>query len=283
MTTQQTTQRTELQKKAEQIAELDRIAKMLVRRDLELLQLNDELRKIDEAKSHFVTIAAHQLRTPLSIVKWTFEMLLSGDFGPLNKDQDRVLKQGRDVNDNMIKLVSDLLDVARFEIGRFVHNFADISINDIIEEVIGINAIQAKERRLTLEVVDKMNGKAPIINGDKRNLIVVLDNLVNNALNYTLPEGKITVTYEQADGFVEVRVDDSGVGVPEHQMSRLFTKFFRGDNVVRMQTQGSGLGLFIAASIIKAHGGTYGARSKEEGGSTFWFRLPIKLKTNTNH
>lgn len=263
-------------KQEDQLAELDRAAKALVRRDLALLQLNDELQEIDKAKSHFVSVAAHQLRTPLSIMKWTFRMLLSGDFGVLNEEQKNVIQRGYDVNEGTIKLISDLLDVARIESGRFSYDFEDVSMTDVVEKVLGMNALRAKEKRIKIKSVKESRGDIPPVRGDKYALEIALGNLISNAVNYTLPGGKVDVSYKHEKDFVEVRVKDTGVGVPRQQMSRLFTKFFRGDNVVRLQTAGTGLGLFIAHSVISAHNGTMGAVSQEGKGSEFWFKIPIK-------
>ena len=264
----------------DRLIELDAVAKTLVRRDMELLRVNDELRELDRAKSHFVSVAAHQLRTPLSAVKWTFDMLLSGDFGPLTKEQKDAIKRGRDVNKGTIRLVADLLDVARVESGRFPYSFDTVDIGKIIKEVVGINKVYAKERKVDI-IVSRVKGgraKIPPAKADETALRMVLQNLLLNAINYTLPGGKIELVYKKEGKFIEVRVKDTGVGISKREMGRLFAKFFRGDKVVQMQTSGTGLGLFIAKSIITAHNGEIGVESEEGKGSTFWFRIPIKQK-----
>ena len=264
----------------DRLIELDAVAKTLVRRDMELLRANDELRELDRAKSHFVSVAAHQLRTPLSAVKWTFDMLFSGDFGPLTKEQKDAVKRGRDINKGTIRLVADLLNVARVESGRFPYSFDTVDIGKIIKEVVDINKVYAKERKIDI-IVSRVKGgraKIPPIKADEAALQMVLQNLLFNAINYTLPGGKIELVYKKEGKFIEVRVKDTGVGIPKGEMGRLFTKFFRGDKVVRMQTSGTGLGLFIAKNIITAHNGEIGAESEEGKGSTFWFRIPIKSK-----
>lgn len=263
-------------KQEDQLVELDRAAKALVRRDLELLRLNDALQETDKAKSHFVSVAAHQLRTPLSITKWTFRMLLGGDFGLLSEEQKKVLQRGFEVNEGMIRLVGDLLDVARIETGKFLYNFELVSVEEILEEVISVNKENAQARHLNLTLTRKTTEEIPFLWLDKENIEIALQNLVTNAMYYTLPGGKVEVLYEKDEDVVKISVKDTGVGVPKHQIGRLFEKFFRGDNVVRMQTQGTGLGLFIVASIVRAHKGQVGVESEEGKGSTFWFTLPIK-------
>ncbi len=263
-------------KQEDQLLELDRAAKALVRRDLELLQLNDKLQEVDRAKSHFVSVAAHQLRTPLSITKWTFRMLLAGDFGSLHEEQKKVIQRGFEVNEGMIRLVGDLLDVARIETGKFLYTFELVSIAEILEEAVSVSKESAEERHLKLTLARKGTGKIPPLWLDKENIEMALQNFLTNAINYTLPGGKIEVVYEKAEDAVKISVKDTGVGIPKQQIGRIFEKFFRGDNVVRMQTQGTGLGLFIAASIIRAHKGRVGVESEEGKGSVFWFTLPIK-------
>lgn len=270
----------EIRRKAEkQVRELDKIAKILVRRDLELIRANDELIEIDRAKSHFVSVAAHQLRTPISVIKWTFQMLLSEDFGKMNEEQKKVVERGYQVNEGMVKLVSDLLDVARIESGRFVYEFKRVSIEDVIVKVFISTKPRAEERRIKIQV-KRMGGSDFFLFGDQASIEQAFENLVVNAINYTLPGGQIDILYKQDKNFVEVKIKDTGVGIPKYQQGRLFTKFFRGDNVVKMQTSGSGLGLFIAKSIINAHGGEIHFDSEEGKGSVFWVKLPIKTTVN---
>lgn len=261
--------------------ELDRVSKMLVRRDMELTRVNDALTEIDQAKSHFISIAAHQLRTPLSIIKWTFRMLLSGDFGPMNDGQKSVVERGYNVNEGTIKLISDLLDVARIESGRFVYKFERVSLEDIITKVFIMVKARAEERGIEFKA-RAGRGKEFFVIGDKISLETALENLIVNAINYTLPGGKVDVIYKKGEDFVEVQVKDTGVGIPAHQLGRLYTKFFRGNNVIKMHTSGSGLGLFITNSVINAHRGKMGVESEEGKGTTFWFRIPTAKQQTTN-
>ena len=175
-------------------------------------------------------------------------------------------------------MVSNLLDVARVESGRFSYSFRTVDIEKIIKEVVEMNAPHAKERKIDV-TISKAKGaaaKIPSTKADETALRMVVQNLLSNAINYTLPGGKIEVVCKKEGKFIEVSVKDTGIGIPKHEMGRLFTKFFRGDKVVRMQTSGTGLGLFIAKNIITAHKGEIGVESEEGKGSTFWFRIPIK-------
>ena len=268
--------RRELKERETQAKELNRVTKMLVRRDMEVTRLNDEFVEIERAKSHFATIAAHQLRTPLSIIKWTFRMLLSEDFGFLNDEQKKVVEQGYNVNEGMVKLISDLLDVARIESGKSFYKFEKVHIEDVIAKVMMTLKSRAEEKKVNFEVT-RGDGDEFVVLGDKIGLETALENLALNAINYTLHGGRVDIIYNKRDdGYIEVAVKDTGVGVPACQRSRLFTKFFRGNNAVKMEPSGSGLGLFIAKSVISAHGGKIGLESEEGKGSTFWFQVPTK-------
>ncbi len=232
-------------------------------------------RSIDRSKSEFISIAAHQLRTPLSAIKWTLRLVLDGDLGEITPTQVDFLRKAYETNERMIRLVSDLLDVARIEEGRFGYTFAMGNILQLIEKIIlGLRSV-ADEKKISLEL-EKPDVPAPEIKFDLARISLVLQNLLENGIHYTPPEGKITVRVSQDADFLKVSVSDTGVGIPRHQLKRLFTKFFRGENVVRLQTEGSGLGLFIVRNIIQRHGGEVSVISEEGKGSTFSFTLPLR-------
>jgi len=169
--------------------------------------------------------------------------------------------------------------VARIESGRIAYKFEKVFIEDIIARGVMRFKSRANEKNISLEVKSAADKDIAVF-GDKIGLETVLENLISNAISYTLPGGRIDILYgKRDDEYIEVAVKDTGVGVPAGQRSRIFTKFFRGNNVVKMQTSGSGLGLFVAKSIINAHHGEIGVESEEGRGSTFWFRLPINQRS----
>jgi len=259
----------------EQIEELDRTAKLLVRRDFDLQQANDQLRELAQAKTQFVSVAAHQLRTPLSGIKWTFQMLLSGDFGPLNKEQFEALERGNTMNNQMIRLVSDLLDVARIESGKFDRSqFTDIDLNKFLLELRDLFLEKERDNKIDLEIKIPELGEV-VLSGDGKRLQMVFQNLIDNAFNYTLAGGKISVSYEIKGDKIEFKIQDTGIGISKEEIPRLFNKFFRGHDALKMKTEGTGLGLYISLSIIKLHDGDIWLESEKGKGTTFFFDIPL--------
>lgn len=242
-------------------------------------KLADELKRakeIDRLKSEFISTAAHQLRTPLSAVKWTLKMLVDGDFGTLNSEQKTFLMQGYQSNERMIDLVNDLLDVARIEEGRFGFNFSFIQLEDLIDNIVQDFTHRIEEKKIKFKFI-KPDEKLPKVRVDPSRIRLVIQNLIDNAIKYTPEVGEVTVLIKYSKLNIEFSVKDSGIGIPANQINRLFTKFFRSDNALKMQTEGSGLGLFIVKNIVEKHGGKIWVESKENKGSTFAFSLPVQL------
>lgn len=257
--------------------ELDAISKVLVRRDFELLQANERLQEADLLKSQFVTIAAHQLRTPLSGVKWALRLLLDGDFGELQAGQSDFVRKAFEVNERMIRLVNDLLNVARIEEGRFGHNPAPGDIVPLLQKIVEQNEFRARELRLNLSFEAPQKALPPVL-FDSDKLGIALSNILDNAMNYTPAGGSVRVALIEGSGYAKITVNDTGVGISKSEMPRVFMKFFRGENVVRMQTDGSGLGLYIAKNVIDAHNGTISISSEEGRGTTVSVLLPFALE-----
>lgn len=232
-------------------------------------------------KSEFLTIAAHQLRTPLSAIKWTLKTILDGDLGGLNAKQKDFLEKGYMTNERMISLVGDLLDASRIEEGRFGYEFKENDIVSFMEKLIRDLEPRFKQKELKLDF-KKIPGKQ-ILFFDREKMALALNNIFDNSINYTAQGGSIVVNFRLTPPYFEILIEDSGVGIPKNQQNRLYTKFFRGDNVIRMQTEGSGLGLFITKNIIVAHGGEIRIDSKEGKGTSVIFRLPVKKELVPEH
>lgn len=257
-----------------QIQELDETSKRLVRRDFELQGLNEKLREMDQSKSQFVSIAAHQLRTPLSAIKWTFSMFLSEDFGKLTEIQRAAISRGAQSTDRLIKLVGDLLNVARIEGGQIVYKFEPFNVDDMVNRAMDDVSRKAEEKHITLTAV-RPRRKLSAARGDDEKMQAVLQNLLENAILYTPIGGKIKIKVSEKDkDYYQIAVSDTGIGIPESQMQFIFQKFFRAHNVVRFQLGGTGLGLYVTKRIVEAHGGTISVQSKEGKGSTFTVTLP---------
>lgn len=230
---------------------------------------------ISKIKSEFVSIAAHQLRTPLSAIKWTIRLLLDGDAGLLNKEQDDFLKKGYEINERMIKLVNDLLNAARIEEGRFGYDFKDMDLEVFLESLISNYREVAKSKSLNL-IFNKKAKNLPRIYADSEKLSLALSNLLDNALKYTPAGGSVALEISSQGNYVLISLSDTGVGIPPAEQQRVFSKFFRASNVIRLETEGTGLGLFIVKNIIKRHGGDIHFSSKEGTGSSFTVTLPLK-------
>lgn len=232
------------------------------------------VQELDKTKSEFISIAAHQLRTPLSAIKWTFKMMIDEDVGEITLEQKEFLKRGYITNERMISLVNDLLNVSRIEEGRFGYEFKPKAIEDIIETLLKAAYPLLEEKRINF-VLNKPAKPLRKINADAEKLTLALENILNNAIKYTPPKGKISLLVEEKENQLTIIVTDSGVGVPKDQISKLFTKFFRGSNVIRLQTDGSGLGLFITKNVIEKHKGYITIQSEESRGTVVKIALPF--------
>ena len=240
-----------------------------------LVILHDITREkmIEKMKTEFVSIAAHQLRTPLSAIKWTLKTLLDKDLGEITPEQEDFIEKCYKSNERMISLINDLLDVTRIEEGRYIFKQVSVRLEPIIQSVVSSYEEEIVKRAIKFEF-KKPEEKLPILILDVEKIKLVIGNLIDNAIRYTRPGGRVTVSTRCIKNEIEVSVKDTGVGIPLDQQQRMFTKFFRASNVMRMETEGSGLGLFIAKNIIEAHHGRIWFESEENKGSTFHFTIP---------
>lgn len=256
------------------LADQQKGARMLVRRDLELTRANEKLQGMDQVKSDFISIVAHQLRTPLSGIKWTLSMLLAGDMGPLNNDQKTFLMKSFESNTRMITLVNDMLVADGIQSGRAHYGFKHIDIVDLMDNVLfEVNPLVSK-RHLTVEYKNSYKN-LPQAYVDPETMRAVLQNLLENAIKYTMEGGKIEIDVKEQPGSLLISIADNGIGVPEDQAHNLFGKFFRARNALKQETDGSGLGLYITKAIVEKNGGTIWFESVQGKGSTFYFTVPI--------
>ena len=230
---------------------------------------------IERMKTEFVSLAAHQLRTPLSAIKWTLRMILDGDLGKITKEQEDFLNKTYQSNERMINLINDLLNVARIEEGRYLFKLVPVQVEELVRSTINIYKDEIKRKKITLDF-QKPKIRLPKIQIDEEKIGLAIQNLIENALRYTNPGGRMTISLKGGIKEIELSVKDTGVGIPKEQQERVFSKFFRGANVIRMEAEGSGLGLFITKNIIEAHGGKIWFNSEENKGATFYFILPLK-------
>lgn len=231
-------------------------------------------REVSRMKSEFLSIAAHQLRTPLSVTKWSLNLLVEEGSEGLKKEQRDLLEKGYQANERMIVLVNDLLGTVHIEEGRFDYTFTQGSLTELIEEVFKEMRVRAKNKGITMRLEKEIPLSLEFA-FDPGKLRLAFANVINNAIQYTPRKGQIAVSVGQERNTIAVAVRDTGIGIPKLQIGRVFTKFFRADNAVRMQTDGSGLGLFIAKNIIESHGGTISVSSEEGKGSVFVMKFPL--------
>ncbi|MBM3250864.1 MAG: cell wall metabolism sensor histidine kinase WalK [Candidatus Nealsonbacteria bacterium] len=247
-----------------------------------LIILHDVTREkfVEKMKTEFVSLAAHQLRTPLSAIKWTLKMFLEGDLGKTTKEQKEFLEDAYSSNEKMITLVNDLLNVTRIEEGRYLYKLIPTAIEELVESIIGSYVDEIKKKKLKFKFKKPLK-KLPKIMVDVEKMKIAIDNIINNAITYTLTGGDVMVSLGVGKKEIEFSAKDTGIGIPEKQQERIFTKFFRGANVIRMETEGTGLGLFIAKNIIGAHGGRIWFESEEGKGTTLYLTIPIREESLT--
>ena len=249
------------------------VGKILVRRDIELTEANTRLMALDASKSEFVSVAAHQLRTPATGIRWSFNALLDRELGEVNSDQAKVLEDGLKSSIRMIDLINDLLNVARIEEGRFGLRFKKLPFELIMQNTIDRHKKAIDEKGI-LFFLDVQPGISPL-NLDEEKISIALDNLFDNAVKYTPPGGTITVKIKEENNFIHVTITDTGIGIPKNQINKLFVKFFRADNAMRFQTSGSGLGLYVVKNVVESHGGAITITSEENKGTTIIFTIPV--------
>lgn len=249
------------------------VGKILVQRDIELTEANTRLMALDASKSEFVSVAAHQLRTPITGIRWSFNALLDHELGAMNSDQEKVLQDGLKSSIRMIELINDLLNVARIEEGRFGLRFQRLPFEPIVQATVDRHKKTIDEKGILL-LLDIQPG-IPSLNLDEEKINIALDNILDNAVKYTPPGGTLTVKIKEENNYIHVAISDTGIGIPKNQISKLFVKFFRADNAMRFQTSGSGLGLYVVKNVVESHGGTITVTSEENKGTTIAFTIPI--------
>lgn len=235
----------------------------------ELQRTNEKLKEIDETKDEFISMASHQLRTPLTSVKGYLSMVLEGDVGKVNKQQNKMLEQAFLSSQRMVYLIADLLNVSRLKTGKFVIDAKETNLADVVEAEVEQLKPTAKIRDLKLNFNKPKNFPALIM--DETKIRQVIMNFVDNAIYYTPAKGKINVSLEDKGETIEFKVIDNGIGVPKAERHKLFGKFYRAENARSSRPDGTGLGLFMAKKVVVAQGGAIIFETEEGKGSTFGF------------
>lgn len=243
----------------------------------ELRASNNKLRKLDEAKDEFISMASHQLRTPLTGVKGYLSMALEGDAGKLNEQQKKLLEEAFMSAQRMVYLIGDFLNVSRIQTGKFVLEPRPINLAVLVQEEINQLVTVAERRSITLEYQQPHD--FPILSLDEDKMRQVVMNFVDNAIYYSKPNSTVKIELLATPTAAELRVRDTGIGVPESERPHLFTKFYRAANARQVRPDGTGVGLFMAKKVITSHGGSIIFESQMGKGSTFGFSLPLKAVT----
>lgn len=248
--------------------------------DYQLVTLHDisHEKMVEEMKLEFASVAAHQMRTPLSAIRWSFEVL-SKELG--NEDQKKIARRGYRSTQRILEIVNGLLNLDRLEAGKSAYTFKPVDVVELIvdylDEVKKNSSILNQPEIVFKEPLDPI----PKVRADKEKLLVALRNLVENALKYTPEDGSVEVqtsvhvTSNYAGDVVQIMVRDTGIGIPKEARDKVFSKFYRADNATAKETDGTGIGLFITKRIIEEHHGKIWFETEEDEGTTFFVQLPI--------
>lgn len=237
--------------------------------------VNNRTREVEilRSKSEFITISAHQLRTPMSSIGWTFETL-EKETG-LSAAGKEFVANGSKAANAVLKIVNDLLDVSKIEEGKFGYEFQSVNIIKFFEDILS-EAILFAEKYNVHIYFEKPSEGLLMLTVDPQKLSLVLNNLIDNAIKYNVNNGQVVVKLRQLPDapYVEIKISDTGLGIPHEDIDKLFKKFFRADNALKVETVGSGLGLYIARNVILRHGGKISVDSELNRGTAITFTLP---------
>lgn len=234
---------------------------------------NKELEKMNEAKTAFVSIVAHQLQSPMSAIRWTVASILDS-LEPSTKNKE-IETHAENIYlhiDRTVRMIQNLLNVARIEAGRISYKFERMELNTLVESYVGIFGPIAEQKQVTLQ--KDILEKKLYVSGDLDKLPLVIENLIDNAIKYTPAKKNITITLSQEGGKVIFSVLDKGIGIPRSQQEDIFQKFFRAENA-KNTASGTGIGMYLAKEIIEAHGGEIFFESKEGEGTTIFVKLSL--------
>lgn len=248
-------------------------------KDVALVMSERRLSELGRAKSDFVSVATHQLRTPLSAIKWTFHMLLKGELGPTTVEQKNFLERGYESTGRVIGIVNNLLDLDYLTREQETYKFVPADLPELINNIIFELRQRAEDKGVALTFASSETN-LPAVEIDPVRVSVAIENLIENALRYTKTGGRVNVSLSGArlnstPPMVEVQVDDTGIGIPEGEQPKVFERFFRSSNAVRAVPDGSGLGLSIAKDIVNRHHGQIWFDSREGVGTTFHLSIPV--------
>ncbi|RLB18527.1 MAG: hybrid sensor histidine kinase/response regulator [Deltaproteobacteria bacterium] len=228
-------------------------------------------KQLDQMKTDFVNMVAHELRSPLVSIRQLNNVLLEGLAGPLSEKQQDLLQRGLKKIDTLLELINDLLDVAKIEAGKYIQHQAPTNIDKIIKETVDLMLPRAQEQGIHLTI--KTTNLKPV-KADPKAIEEIFSNLISNAINYSPDGGEVVVTAEGLGEYIEIKVKDNGVGIPQEELPKIFDKFYRVKHPRTREVMGTGLGLAIVKAIVENHQGSIDVESEPNKGTTFRILLP---------
>jgi PAS domain S-box-containing protein len=230
-------------------------------------------KEIEKAKSEFISLASHQLRTPLTTISLTTEMLMKGMVGDMSKENKKYLKKIFKEVKNMTEVIQTFLNISRIEMGKFEIELKPVKLFEIMEEIVEEILPQINNKKIYFK--KQYNKNLPTINLDKRVIRIILENLLSNAIKYSKPDGQITLLTKKTGNYVIIEVSDNGIGIPKKDQDKIFTKMFRARNASEHANVSSGLGLYLVKNLAEQSGYKISVKSKEDKGTTFSISLPL--------
>jgi len=240
---------------------------------------NTREKEIDAMKSDFLSVAAHQLRTPLGSIRWNLEMIIDNDYGPIEPKLMQTMHDIYTSNSRMITLVNDLLDVARIDELRVQDKPEEISLEEVIQSLLDEKKFDLEKKNIKVNYVSTNDTKFRIMI-DPKTFRQSIDNIISNAIKYNINNGGISIFVEYLYPDIKLTFIDSGIGIPKDDLRKITNKFFRASNAVSSETEGSGLGLFVVKSYVEGWGGKIEILSKEGTGTTVIIYIPTQPKVH---
>lgn len=238
----------------------------------EINGLNQELKRIDRGKDEFISIASHEIRTPLTAIRGGLEALISGSVGKLGSEQSDFVEKILEASNRLSKVAEDSLNISSLEKHRLTLSVTDFDLVELVQKILALTTPEAQAKKIKL-TFEKVSATLPLAVGDPERIQTVVTNLLDNAIKFTPSGGEVTVSVRSSGSKLITSVRDSGVGIPKEELHNLFRKFYRVENVLDEDSQGTGLGLYIVKLIMDLHGETIGVESELGKGSIFTFSL----------